>query len=151
MTDAPLPFRPGDWVTDENDRIAKVKSVWRAGGEVLLDLWLHTHGGIKTGRETPAMGGPKTFEPACPADGWSRVAKPSFPIRLQWVTNDQGQRIARYYAGDPLPPANWTPKPRGGAVQPPNEGYLRRALREIADGHNDARQRARDALEGKTK
>jgi hypothetical protein len=147
MTDPPLPFKPGDWVSDCMGQPAKVRAVYRDRGEVLLDLVLYDMKGGKVGRESPACGGPRTFEPACAADGWQRIAQPTFPISLKWVDDGDGKRTARYVAGTPLPPANYTPKPRRRAYVPAQpDDALRRALQQIADGHNDPRTLAKTIL-----
>ncbi len=142
-----FPFKPGDWATDDQDRVAKVKSVWRCGDEVMLDLWIFTHKGKRVGRESPACGGPRTFEPACPAQHWERIGEPSFPITPQWISNGDGTASGRMWAGKRLPPANWKqPERRGGAKVSLPDDKLRRALKAIADGHNDARSLAREVL-----
>lgn len=143
-----FPFKPGDWVSNDADRVAQVKSVYGEGDEVLLDLVLYDWKGDKVGRESPACGGPRTFEPACSAEGWERVAEPDFPIRPTWVpTADGSGLVSRMWAGERLPPANWKPRPRRRtAVRPPQDDALRRALQAIADGHNDPRTLARTVL-----
>lgn len=151
-----FPFKPGDWVTDGFGHVAKVKGVREgAPGETLLDLWLYSRQGDRVGRESPSMGGPRTYEPACSSEGWLRIAKPDFPLELKWVPNDNGTVSAGYYAGKPLPPANWTPpKRKAGATSPflralerlPKDDPFRKTLEAIADGHNDPRRLAATAL-----
>lgn len=143
------PFKPGDWVQDGGDRVAKVKSVWDQNGEVLLDLVMFSHTGEREGRTSPAMGGPRTFEPACDAAGWERITPPVFPMVPKWVTNPDGSRTARMWGGDRLPPANWKPPVRKGrvvALSPDDRLVL--ALRAIAEGHNDPRTLAISVLQG---
>lgn len=143
----PLPFRPRDWVTDSSDRIARVRSVYEGNpGEVLLDLVMFEHDGNQIGRISPACGGPRSFEPACSADGWERIKEPIFPIRLIWVPDGTGKKVLRFWAGKRLPPANWTPPRRRSALRLPAHDPLRAALEKIADGYNDARTLARIAL-----
>lgn len=145
MSEAPLPFKPGDWVQGAGDRVAYVRAVYRDRGEVLLDLVLYGWDGEKTGRESPACGGPRTFEPACGSDGWERIKAPNFPIRPTWVPDGNGHAISRMWGGQRLGPANYTPrKRRGGGMN--NNDRLRIALQQIADGDNDARAVARKAL-----
>lgn len=150
----PYPFKPGDWVAGIGDhrRLAKVKDVSRdEGGAVLLDLWLYRLDGTRIGRETPALGGPRTFEPCCDAAGWERIARPDFPISVKWVESETTGRVARYHAGPALPPANWTrPAPRSPHAAQPTDDALRRALEAIAAGHNDPRSLAAEALGQKT-
>lgn len=144
-----LPFKPGDWVSDDMDRLARVKRVYEGDGETLLDLVMFDRDGAHLGRVSPACGGPRTFEPCCSVGSWRRIKVPSFPVELKWVESS-GKRVARYYAGIGLPPANWTPPKRrlrfSAIARPAHNASLRRALQKIADGHNDARQLAKDTL-----
>lgn len=82
----PLPCRNGDWVQNKfNHRIAKVRAVYRDSldGAVLVDLWLYDKDGDRIGRTSPAMGGPRSYEPACDYSSWERIKKPSFPLRMR--------------------------------------------------------------------
>lgn len=147
-----LPFKPGDWVADSAEQIGRVKSVHGESafepGAILLDIVMYDRQGNKLGRVSPSLGGPRTFEPCMNAANWRRIAEPDFPISLKWVPDKDGKVTARYWAGDTLPPANWTPRPRRARyVARPNDDRLRKALRLIADGHNDARQLAKDTLQ----
>jgi hypothetical protein len=143
-----FPFRPGDWVSDQSGNVAKVKGVWEGKpGEVLIDLVLYNRSGERIGRDSPAMGGPRTFEPACDSTAWHRIKEPTFPIDLKWVQDGKGKKQARYFAGDPLPPAQWKkPKPRSRMAAFKSDDRLRRALEKIANGDNDARATASAAL-----
>ena len=142
-----FPYKPGDWVAraGHND-LAKVKSVYDVAGEILLDLWIYDHSGVRIGRRSPACGGPRTFEPACPAEGWGRITEPEFPIRLQWIYQPDGRKVAGFLAGESLPPAQWRKPKRKGGGSWRRDDKLKRALEEIADGHNDPRARAKAAL-----
>lgn len=142
-----LPFRPGDWAQDGADRVARVLRVYEDRGEVVFDLIMFGDNGDKLGRVSPACGGPRTFEPYCSIDGWRRIKEPEFPLTLKWVSDGNGGRVARRWAGETQPPANYTPKPRRVAfVRRPADDPIRKALEEIAAGHNDARQLAKDTL-----
>lgn len=142
----PYAFRPGDWVSDCGERVARVKSVYHDRSGVLLDLVMYDRAGNKLGRISPPLGGPRTFEPACPGTEWRRVKEPDFPMVVQWVSDGQ-RRVMKYWAGESLPPANWTPPKRTRRfVARPSDDRLRQALKQIADGHNDARQLAKDVL-----
>ena len=150
MTDKPLPYKPNDWVADTSDRVARVKSVYWDRGEVLLDLHMFERDGTRLGRVSPAMGGPRSFEPACSAEDWRRIAPPAFPIQIRWV-NSGGKRTAQYWAGETLPPANWTPRKKKVPVRRMvcDDRLLKalvKALEKIADGHNDPRAVAKEAL-----
>lgn len=148
--DAPYPFKPRDWVACKGDhsRLAKVRGVARdEKGNVLLDLWLYAADGSRVGRESPACGGPRTYEPSCDAEGWERISPPDFPVRICWVEDEHGRRVARHVAGTVLPPAEWRPSaPRVAAANPPKDDRLRAALEAIAAGHNDPRRLAQEVL-----
>lgn len=134
-------------MSDNADRIARVRDVYEMDGAVLLDLVMFDRSGEKLGRVSPAEGGPRSFEPACDAEGWERVRQPQFPLTLKSVPIGNGKVTFRFWAGERLPPADWARKPRPArVVRRALDDPYRRALGEIADGHNDARQRARVAL-----
>lgn len=143
----PFPFMPGDWIADEAERVGRVKAVYGGEpGEVLLDIVLYDHHGERVGRMSPACGGPRTFEPACSGENWRRVQEPSFPLVPKWV-EDGGRYILKVSAGAALPPVAWTPKPKKSRYVPRRgEDRFKRALEQIADGHNDARQLAKATL-----
>lgn len=148
MSEAPLPFKPGDWAVDGSERVAKVKSVWReeGSGDVLLNLILYDWTGEKVGRESPVEGGPRSYEPACDASRWQRIGQPTFPIHVKWVDRGDGRRVAQMWAGDRLPPANYVPKPRRSRMSALTDDRYRRALKDIAAGHNDPRALAAQVL-----
>jgi hypothetical protein len=154
VAEEPYPFKPGDWVVDQGERVAKVKGVSRFNGDVYLDLYIYANDGQRIGRQSPAMGGPKTYEPCCSAEGWSRLERePDWPIKVQWVPDGSGRVTMQRWAGNRNPkPANYVPRKRKAnwyrfqAVRDPSDESLRKALEEIANGHNDARRRAKDAL-----
>lgn len=69
----------GDWVVrDDFQRLGRVKHIWADGSEGLLDIVLPHRDGTRWGRESPAMGGPKGFEPACPMERWTVIQKPNW-------------------------------------------------------------------------
>lgn len=94
MTDSPI--KKGDWVADGTGQIAKVRDAYQLCGEPLIDLWLYSNKGERIGRASPALGGPRTFEPACDAANWSRIKKPEFPLRMQWIDVGNGTRRLGY-------------------------------------------------------
>src|SRR3546814_10551449 len=115
---------------NKSGSVAKVKAIDHIAGETTCDLILYSRAGTKIGRESPAMGGPRTFEPCCSIDGWERCVEPSFPLGLQWVTQPDGSRMAMYWVKR-LPPANWRkPKARVRALRIPQDAALRRALEQ---------------------
>ncbi len=99
-----LPFRPRDWVANDDGDLAKVKTVIRQGSEVLLDLFMYDHDGTKVGRRSLAFDGPRTYEPCCSADGWYRITTPEFPLSLAWQPDAEGRWVAKILTvkGSPL-------------------------------------------------
>lgn len=95
-------FSEGVWVASTTDpdrpQIALVKDVYELDGELLLDLVIYDRNGTRVGRESPACGGPRNFEPACPAAHWEPIEEPNFRYlaepRYHW-----GDRIHRIRAG----------------------------------------------------
>lgn len=154
-----LPVKPGDWVGSKTDPscTAKVRDVYRMGGEVLVDLVLYSRAGDKVGRESPAMGGPRNYEPACPWKDWQRIEEPDFPLTLEWLSNGEGGRTAGFGAQKVLPERNWT-KPEGQKASvrlaarisdydPKSEAAARRlAAQELRDM---GRKHGLDALRGR--
>ena len=87
-----LPVVQGDWVAEKRDglgavRVGRIRQAYVSGGEVYMDLVLYAMDGMKIGRDSPHMGGPKTFEPFIPFDEerWVRIAAPQFPIVARQV------------------------------------------------------------------
>ena len=146
----PLPFKPRDWVASRgsHERVGRVKDVYRLGGEVLLDVVLFARDGTKIGRESEAMGGPRSFEPACEASAWERIAEPAFPVALVWAYGEDGRRVAVFRAAETLGPADWVRRPEQRATSRRAQGNeaMRRALEAIAAGHNDPRRLATEVL-----
>ena len=140
-----FPVKPGDWVGSRASRVAKVRRVYRYEGVVLCDLVLFSNKGERTGRESPAMGGPKKFEPACPYAGvWFRITQPVFPLRFVWEPTENGTKIARIFLPARLPERKWTPPARRSAsvrnFDPELEAKARimaaQELRDAARAHN---------------
>lgn len=77
-------MRKGSWVFNGNDQIGVVLNTYMDCIEpsegLLLDIALYDRDGELIGRESPAMGGPKGFEPACTAIHWQEIKKPRFPL-----------------------------------------------------------------------
>ena len=111
-----FPVKPGDWISNDSGRVAKVKAVYGSTGELCIDLWLYDRKGERTGRESPACGGPRSFEPACSWDGWFRIDEPTFPAPLRWVPCGDGKVTARHVAGKRLPDRAWTKPVRRRAL-----------------------------------
>ncbi|UTC28184.1 hypothetical protein GURKE_01530 [Brevundimonas phage vB_BpoS-Gurke] len=87
-----LPIVQGDWVAEKRDgmgsvRVGRVRQSYFDRGEVYMDLIIYSMDGKKIGRDSPDMGGPKTFEPFIPFDEeyWVRISPPDFPILARQV------------------------------------------------------------------
>lgn len=141
MDDLPLPVKPSDWVSD-GARIATVKDVYYYEETILVDLYMWDYSGLKMGRISPVEGGPRTFEPACPYEGWFRITAPEFPIRLTWQPTSDGKVTATYFTGKKVSDRQWIRPKRGRVLLPPaplgnfdpNEIMaLRRAAQELRD------------------
>jgi hypothetical protein len=142
-------FKPGDWIVDEGERVARVKSVSKFDGKEYLDLYIYSDRGENLGRRSPAMGGPRTFEPCCSAEGWSRLERePDWPIKVKGIPTGDGKVTLQKWAGTRNPkPANYVPRKRAArSFRIPPDDKFKKALEDIAAGHNDARRRAKDAL-----
>lgn len=109
-TEETFPVKPGDWVVDKcvPDRVAIVKQVYRDSCGVCVDLYLYDHEGDRMMRQSPHMGGPRTFEPACDYANYQRIEKPQFPITLKWRSLGDGVKRAEYHhCGEVLPDRQW--------------------------------------------
>ncbi len=135
----PLPARPGDWVSN-GIQLGRLHGISRFEGEVLIDIVLYGVDGTRIGRESPALGGPRGFEPMVPFEGWSRIRKPDFPLAPSWIPNEDGSSSLGYMHGEALPDLEWVPQEprRASRVAVPREDLVE-ALRKISDGHNDPR------------
>lgn len=99
-----VPYSKGDWletIGDSSLRIARVrKAYWsrNSDGEDKLygDLWLYNFNGDRTGRESPAFDGPRSYEPFCDLSDYQRIAEPQFPIELHSYPTGEGTYTFRY-------------------------------------------------------
>jgi hypothetical protein len=81
----PCPLQPKDWVIEkemQHPEIGRVKECYwdPSAQEWVMDLVLYSPDGDRIGRSSPAMGGPRGFEPAVPLTYWERIEKPVFPL-----------------------------------------------------------------------
>jgi hypothetical protein len=110
-----FPVKPGDWVVDRSDagKVAMVKGVYR-DTEVLVDLALYDRDGKLIGRASPAIGGPRNFEPAMTYGNWERIDDPRFPIGLRWIPSEKDPNVSvaiHATKGKRLPDREWV-KPK---------------------------------------
>lgn len=99
-SDSTAVFGAGTWVAcddPEQPRIAQVQDCYTLGGEMLLDLVMYRRDGTRIGRVSPHCGGPRNFEPACPASVWGPIEEPDWEYlavpRYHW-----GDRVRRIKA-----------------------------------------------------
>lgn len=93
MTEPVLPIAQGDWVATKDHgmsiQIGRVRaSYWdrEPGGKVCMDVVLYDTGGVKIGRDSIPLDGPKSFEPSLTFDGyWQRIDPPRFPLDRHFV------------------------------------------------------------------
>ncbi len=85
MPDDVPPLWSGDWIASETGAIGRVKACYFVEGTPHADVVLYHRNGSLIGRESPPEGGPTSFEPAVPLEGWRRIARPIFPLLLRWV------------------------------------------------------------------
>ena len=80
-------MKKGSWVTDGYHGLGVVKDVYPdySTKEILLDIVLYDRCGNMIGRDSPDMGGPTDFEPACPAVLWREIKKPTFPLKSMYL------------------------------------------------------------------
>lgn len=80
------PFEKGMWVAQspefDHPEIARVKDVYYDDicKEWVADLILYSPDGARIGRDSPARGGPKGFEPCVPVTEWRAIKEPEFPL-----------------------------------------------------------------------
>jgi len=99
-----VPYSKGDWLETTGERqlqIARVrKAYWsrNSDGEVKLygDLWLYSYDGDKIGRESPALGGARSYEPFCDLSDYRRIEEPEFPIGLHAFDTGDTSYTFRY-------------------------------------------------------
>lgn len=74
-------MKKGDWLFDGGNQIGRAKSdVYEVCGRMLIDVVLYDRDGTRIGRQSPAEGGPRHFEPALDPSEWTVIEKPRFPL-----------------------------------------------------------------------
>lgn len=74
-------MKKGNWVFDGCQSFGRiVNKPYEFSGVLHIDVALYNRDGERIGRESPACGGPTSFEPACTAEGWVVIEEPDFPI-----------------------------------------------------------------------
>lgn len=75
-------MKKGDWLFNGVDTIGKAKGdPYEVCGRMHVDVVLYDRDGSRLGRISPAMGGPRHFEPATDPDGWMVIEEPRFPLQ----------------------------------------------------------------------
>jgi hypothetical protein len=159
-----LPIVQGDWVYRPGGafEVARVRQAYWDGGKVYADLVPYSLDGESIGRQSPIEGGPKAFEPFCliTDNGWIRIERPRFPLRPAVIGRSigDGRRVMEMtvlydgFGGAAEKPLRTKVRrqSRDRASPHAKDSRLRRALEKIADGHNDARALAQQALGRRT-
>lgn len=117
--EAGFPFKPNDWAVDGTERVARVLRVHNFERQMLFDLVIYSRDGRQIGRQSPACGGPRTYEPMCSMEGWERIAEPHWPLTIKWRPDG----TLGYWAGTRLPPANYVPRKRRRKTHPAVKPY----------------------------
>lgn len=84
-------FKRGDWAAQAGVRqpdFGRVVDVFIDSDGECINVKLYDLKGNVIGRKSPAMGGPATFEPACPATQWRKIQRPEFPIERVGLYGD---------------------------------------------------------------
>jgi hypothetical protein len=78
-------FAKGQWVAQTDcprPTFGVILEKWEDDGEFLMNVALYSPEGAKIGRLSPALGGPKSFEPAVPCKCYHTICEPTFPLKL---------------------------------------------------------------------
>lgn len=86
------PINKGNWLWDGGEKIAKARSdeytLVGQESEPMVDLIIYDRDGERIGRESPAMGGPRGYEPCCGALHWKRIQRPDFPLPRMYALHE---------------------------------------------------------------
>lgn len=151
----PLPVIKGDWIESRGEGQPRVGRVVHSHWDIvdgerrcMVDVAIYDYSGTRVGRESPAMGGPRAYEPWLNYSEWFRIKKPDFPIAIQWVPRADGSTVGRYVTKAALMPdrtevpvgrkqvvkGRALPKPSGTDYDPELEIRSRRmAAQELRD------------------
>lgn len=77
-------FEAKQWVCD-GEQLGRIKEVEIDG---TLDIVIYDRQGNRIGRSSPAMGGPRGFEPCCNPDTWAVIEAPHFPLTRYAYLNE---------------------------------------------------------------
>jgi hypothetical protein len=73
-------MKKGDWLVSASTNFFGVA---RDVYDGFVDVVLYDLSGKKIGRQSPSLGGPRGFEPACSQDEWKVLTNPpAFPVKL---------------------------------------------------------------------
>lgn len=136
-----LPIVQGDWVAEKRDglgsvRVGRVRRAYFDRDGVYMDLVIYDMDGAKIGRDSPHMGGPKTFEPFIPFDEerWVRIAAPDFPILARQVRRPSATRPGWFtldYSYGPVEGVSGGYKPIPNRITPKKQSSDRPATGRI--------------------
>lgn len=73
--------KPGMWVMSADEvrkpMLGRIRDVHSDGS---IDVAIYSAAGDHLGRVSPAMGGPRSFEPCCGAENWIPIEPPDFEL-----------------------------------------------------------------------
>ncbi|ABM97050.1 hypothetical protein [Methylibium petroleiphilum] len=74
-------FKPGMWAMSADEvykpMLGRIRDVHSDGS---IDVVIYAADGQRRGRVSPAMGGPRGFEPCCGAQNWIPIERPNFEL-----------------------------------------------------------------------
>ncbi|MGE8659087.1 MAG: hypothetical protein ACN6O8_20275 [Achromobacter sp.] len=73
-------MKKGDWIAGGGKYMPNIGRVKEVHSDGLIDIVFYGRDGTKLGRLSPAMGGPRHFDPCCSPVGWQLIQKPEFPL-----------------------------------------------------------------------
>lgn len=84
-----------DWIFDGSN-IGRVKNgpyPAPVGKGMMIDVTIYNLEGTRVGRVSPAMGGPRHFEPCCDVEVWEVIEPPRFPLSKWNYLEHQIKRV----------------------------------------------------------
>lgn len=91
-------MKKGDWVVNGIDmhqpNFGTVRDIYEQGGNTYVDVVYYSYNGNRLGRISPAMGGPRSYEPALNFFDLTVIERPVFPMRCS-LSGDYGKEFVR--------------------------------------------------------
>lgn len=87
-------MKKGDWVSDfgsDIPQLGRICGTFELDGVLYINVVLYDREGTRLGRVSPALGGPRKFEPALDGRLWTVIERPSFPLPITQIDDDRGR------------------------------------------------------------